>query len=161
MNAFDKLSRSLNRRVEPVLFGLGFGMALVVAVQVFFRYVLNHSLFWSEELARYLLVWLTFLGASVAYRGKLHPGTDVFFIRMPPAVRRALAIFVHITSIALFGVMIVFGVKFSYFVRLQISPALHLPKWVIFSVIPISGVIFLIHGLAFLVDEINGVGRDS
>jgi TRAP-type C4-dicarboxylate transport system permease small subunit len=57
--------------------------------------------------------------------------------------------------------MIFFGVKFSYFVRLQISPALYLPKWIIFSIIPISGLILLIHGLAFLFSELKGVGRDS
>ena len=161
MHALEKLSQSLNRWIEPLLFGLGFSMAVIVAVQVFFRYVLNHSLFWSEELARYLLVWLTFLGASVAYRRKVHPGIDVVFARMPASTQRIFAILVHLLSIALFGVMIFFGVKFSYFVRLQISPALYLPKWIIFSIIPISGLILLVHGLAFLFSELKGVGHDS
>lgn len=62
MDALERISRSVNHWVEYVLFGLGFTMSVVVAVQVFFRYALNHSLFWSEELARYILVWLTFLG---------------------------------------------------------------------------------------------------
>ena len=161
MHALEKLSQSLNRWIEPLLFGLGFSMAVIVAVQVFFRYVLNHSLFWSEELARYLLVWLTFLGASVAYRRKVHTGIDVVFAHMPAATQRIFAILVHLLSIALFVVMIFFGVKFSYFVRLQISPALYLPKWIIFSIIPISGLILLVHGLAFLFGELKGVGRDS
>jgi TRAP-type C4-dicarboxylate transport system permease small subunit len=161
VHSLEKLSRSTNRWIEPLLFGLGFSMAVIVAVQVFFRYVLNHSLFWSEELARYLLVWLTFLGASVAYRRKVHPGIDVVFVRMPDSIRRIFSILVHLLSIVLFLVMIFFGVKFSYFVRLQISPALYLPKWIIFSIIPISGLILLIHGLAFLFNELKGVGRDS
>ena len=161
MHALEKLSQSLNRWIEPLLFGLGFSMAVIVAVQVFCRYVLNHSLFWSEELARYLLVWLTFLGASVAYRRKVHPGIDVVFVRMSDAIRRVFAILVHLLSIALFVVMIFSGVTLSYFVRLQISPALYLPKWIIFSIIPISGFILLVHGLAFLFSELKGVGRDS
>ena len=156
----DKVSRSINRWIEPLLFGLGLSMALIVVVQVFFRYVLNHSLFWSEELARYLLVWLTFLGASVAYRRERHPGIDVFTVRLPASAQQVVAVCVHIVSIALFGVMILFGVEFSYFVRSQISPALHLPKWIIFSVIPVSGLILLIHGVAFLFDEIKGADRD-
>jgi len=156
----EKLSRSINRWIEPLLFALGFSMAVVVAVQVFSRYVLNHSLFWSEELARYFLVWLTFLGASVAYRRKAHPSIDVVFVRASASVQKIFTIVVHLASNVLFGVMIFFGVKFSYFVRLQISPALHLPKWIIFSIIPISGFILLIHGLAFLVAELKGVDRD-
>ena len=69
----DRFSRRTNTVIEQSLLGLGILMIGVVAAQVFFRYVLNHSLFWSEELARYILVWLTFLGASVAYRRGVHP----------------------------------------------------------------------------------------
>ena len=51
MSVLEKLSFTLNSWIEYLLFGLGFTMTVVVAVQVFFRYVLNQSLFWSEELA--------------------------------------------------------------------------------------------------------------
>ena len=53
-----------------------------------------------------------------------------------------------------------YGFQFSYFVRLQISPALYLPKWIVFGIIPLSGIIFMIHGVTFLVDEIKGKDRD-
>ena len=160
MDALERISRSVNHWVEYVLFGLGFAMSVVVAVQVFFRYALNHSLFWSEELARYLLVWLTFLGASVAYRRNIHPGIDIVYARMPASIQRTISIFIHFISAVLFGVMIFYGIQFSYFVRLQISPALYLPKWIVFSIIPLSGIIFMIHGVTFLIDEIKGKDRD-
>ncbi len=144
----ETLSRRLNRGVEWLLAALGIVMAAIVAAQVFSRYVLNHSLFWSEELARYLLVWLTFLGASSAYRRGVHPGVDILWARMPPSMQRAAAVAVHAASMLLFGVMIVYGCRFAYFVRLQISPALSLPKWILFSIIPASGVIFMVHALA-------------
>jgi TRAP-type C4-dicarboxylate transport system permease small subunit len=57
--------------------------------------------------------------------------------------------------------MIFFGVKFSYFVRLQISPALNLPKWIIFSIIPVSGLIFMVHGATFLLGEIQRRDHDN
>jgi TRAP-type C4-dicarboxylate transport system permease small subunit len=159
--ALEKVSRSINNWIESLLFGIGLSMTVIVAIQVFSRYVLNHSLFWSEELARYLLVWLTFLGASVAYRRKAHPGIDVVIVRASPSVQKLFRLVVHFASILLFGVMILFGFKFSYFVRMQISPALHLPKWIIFSIIPISGFILMIHGLAFLFGEVKGIDRDN
>ena len=136
--------------------------ALVVDVVwgVFSRYVLNEQAKWSEELARYLLVWLTFLGASVAYRRNMHPGIDIVYAQMPVPIQRMISIFIHFISTALFGVMICYGIQFSYFVRLQISPALNLPKWMVFSIIPLSGIIFMIHGITFLVDEIRGKDRD-
>jgi hypothetical protein len=85
-NPLDRFSRRTNAVVEQSLLGLGILMIGVVAAQVFFRYVLNHSLFWSEELARYILVWLTFLGASVAYRRGVHPRIDLFVSRLARAV---------------------------------------------------------------------------
>ncbi len=151
--SIDKTSQTLNRCTEFLLFVLGISMALIVALQVFFRYVLNHSLFWSEELARFLLVWLSFLGASSAYRRGVHPGVDVFFVRMPLTLQKALRILVHMVSLALFGIMIFFGCKFAWFVRSQISPALLMPKWIIMGIIPVSGILFAVHGLAFLLSE--------
>ena len=62
----EQCSDALNRGAERLLTVISLTMALVILLQVFCRYALNHSLFWSEELGRMLLVWLTFIGASVA-----------------------------------------------------------------------------------------------
>jgi TRAP-type C4-dicarboxylate transport system permease small subunit len=161
MAAIRRISFRINQVVEYLLFGLGFSMAVIVAVQVFFRYVLNQSLFWSEELARFLLVWLTFLGASVAYYRKVNPGVDVLYARMGPALRRASTLLIHLVSIALFAVMLVYGWRFAHFVRLQISPALNLPKWIVMSVVPISGSVLLVHGIAFFLQELTRGRRDD
>lgn len=155
-----KTSFLINQWIEYLLFSLGLTMTLVVAVQVFFRYVLNQSLFWSEELARFLLVWLTFLGASSAYYRKVNPGVDFLYIKLPPLLKKISSIFTHLASMALFIVMIIYGCKFAYFVRLQISPALQIPKWIILSIIPISGVILMIHGITFLFSELKGDSND-
>jgi TRAP-type C4-dicarboxylate transport system permease small subunit len=156
----ERVSTAVNTGVEYLLFGFGFGMTLVVALQVLFRYGFNQSLFWSEELARYFLVWLSFLGASVAYRRKAHPGIDVLQKKMPRVLQKKCRIVVHLVSLAIFAVMIYFGCRFAYFVRLQISPALYLPKWIVFIIIPLSGSILTIHGLCFLLGDLAGDSRD-
>jgi len=155
MNLLEAMSWRLNRCVEGCLAVMGLGMAFLVAAQVFFRYTLNQSLFWSEELARYLLVWLTFMGASSAYRRGMHPGVDILYAWMRPGFRKAAVIIAHGASMLLFGVMIVFGCRFAYFVRLQISPALFLPKWTLFAVIPLSGAILMVHALARLSGDVE------
>jgi TRAP-type C4-dicarboxylate transport system permease small subunit len=152
----DKLSRRINDGVERLLFLLGFSMALVVAAQVFSRYALNHSFFWSEELARFLLVWLTFLGASAAYRRRVHAGIDVVYKRFPAWGRKASRLTVHLGALTFAGIMIWYGTAFAWFVRLQISPALLLPKWIPHSIIPIAGAVLFIHALAFLAAEVLG-----
>jgi len=155
-----KTSFLINQWIEYLLFGMGFTMALIVAVQVFCRYVLNQSLFWSEELARFLLVWLTFLGASTAYYRKVNPGIDFLYLRLPPFLRKISSIFTHLASMALFIVMVIYGYQFAWFVRLQISPALQIPKWIIMSIIPISGIILTVHALAFLFAELKADSHD-
>ncbi len=159
--ALEDLSRGVNLWVERLLAGLGVTMAAIVAGQVFARYVLNHSLFWSEEVARYLLVWLSFLGATVAYRRRANPGIDVLTTRLPPLPRRVAAVTVHLAGLFLFGVMIVFGARFAHFVRLQISPALGIPKWIPHAILPLSGVLLALHALAFLAAEVAGGERDD
>lgn len=154
-----KISLHCNRITEKSLLLLGLLMAVIVMLQVFCRYLLNHSLFWSEELARYLLVWLTFLGASVAYYRDMHPGVDVIYSRLPEAWKRSSRILVTVLSLLFFLVMIWYGTRFAYFVRLQTTPALSLPKWTIFSVIPLSGLLLFIHGCAKLAGEFRKSGE--
>lgn len=155
MPVIERISFLINQWIEYLLFGLGFTMTIVVAVQVFFRYVLNHSLFWSEELARFILVWLTFLGASTAYYRKVNPGVDFLYAKLSPLLKKISSILTHLASMSLFAVMIIYGYKFAWFVRLQISPALQAPKWIILSIIPISGFILMIHAITFFIAELK------
>ncbi len=105
MELLIRASKATNRWVEHALAFLGITMALIVALQVFCRYVLNHSLFWSEELARYLLVWLTFLGATAAYYRKIHPGIDILTLRLNKNLQKFCRILVHLASLLLSSTM--------------------------------------------------------
>ncbi len=140
-----RTSARLNSAIEYLLSGLGLAMSLVLGLQVFCRYVLNHSLFWSEELARAMLVWLTFLGATVAWYRQLHPGIDALTSRLSRRGRRLSRLFMQVMAMALFSVMIIAGCRFAWFVRHQLSPALGLPRWIVPSIIPASGLVLLLH----------------
>ena len=148
--AIEQLSSFCNRYAEYFLLLLGASMTAIVILQVFSRYALNHSLFWSEELARYLLVWLTFIGATVAYHRNMHPGVDIIFKRLQRKNRTRIRLLVHLISLAFFLILIWYGCNFAYFIRAQTTPALSLPKWLVFSIIPLSGILFTLHCLAFL-----------
>ena len=156
---FEKTCDIVNQVIEYFLFGLGFSMAVLVAVQVFCRYVLNSSLFWSEELARFLLVWLSFFGATVAYYRNLHPGVDTFTSRLSAGKQRIIRLLVHTVSMAFALIMVISGAQFSWFVRMQISPALAIPKWIILTVIPLSGAVLFLYALAFFLQTLQRASR--
>ena len=151
----DKICATANRWVEYLLFGLGFSMAILVAVQVFCRYILNSSLFWSEELARYMLVWLSFFGATVAYYRNLPPGVDALTTRISAAKQRISRLLVHGTAMGLALIMVISGTQFAWFVRMQISPALSIQKWIILIVIPLSGAVLFVYALAFFLKTLQ------
>jgi len=70
-------------------------------------------------------------------------------------LKKISSILTHLASMSLFAVMIIYGYQFAWFVRLQISPALQTPKWIILSIIPISGVILMFHAVTFFIAELK------
>ena len=67
-----------------MLVGLFSLILVIILVAVFFRYVVNHSLFWSDEVVRYLFVWFTLLGAALVLRDRRHIRVEYFVEQMPP-----------------------------------------------------------------------------
>ncbi|WP_172961560.1 TRAP transporter small permease [Desulfovibrio ferrophilus] len=137
---------------------LGAGMVLVIGLQVFFRYALNDSLFWSEELGRMFLVWLTFIGATVAYRRGAHIGVDVVTSRLGSGTRRAVAVLTLTASLVFFVASAWGGWKLLGLLGFQTMPALGLSKQIPFAVVPFSFVVLTVHGLSLLLDELSGEG---
>ncbi len=89
--------------------GAGFGLIVVLTIaQVIFRFVFNSPLVWSEELARLLLVWVTFLGGAVVCWDGTHLNVDALFVKLPRPVRRYVRMFNG-------AVAVVFLVVLSYF----------------------------------------------
>mgnify|MGYP001578017471 CR=1 FL=1 len=84
-------------------------MAAIISGEVFFRYVLNSSLYFSEELSRFCFIWAGFLGASLALREGGHIGVTVLVDRLPPAVQRWLLFVARALVLVLLLVVIVTG----------------------------------------------------
>ncbi|MGD8663303.1 MAG: TRAP transporter small permease subunit, partial [Desulfobacterales bacterium] len=83
-------------RIAMILAAIMTGMILI---QVFFRYFLNHSLPWPEELAKFTMVWMTFLVAPYAYRKGLNVNMELVVSKIPRKVRGILEILLHILII--------------------------------------------------------------
>ncbi len=85
-----KLDIFIDRALRAVALFLFIAIFLVVLAQVFFRYLLNSPLVWSEELARYLFIWLCFTGWVIATRADHHIAIGILRQRLPPLLRRLL-----------------------------------------------------------------------
>lgn len=80
-------------------------LAFVVFLQFFTRYVLNNSLGWTEEIARYLLVTVTFVGAIMAVRKSSHIAVEILYRWFPRPLRRVMQTIVDLTAVAFYGVL--------------------------------------------------------
>ncbi|SFM42598.1 TRAP transporter small permease [Thermodesulforhabdus norvegica] len=152
-----RLSDRVNFVVELCLCLLGMSMAIVMGAQVFCRYVLNHSIFWSEEFGRITLVWLTFLGATSAFKRRMHVGIEFFVRNLPKGIKRVVDWLVWTGCVVFSSVLIYFGLRFTSFVSAQKTAALGITMAIPYAIIPTSGLILLIHSLASL---FRGVSED-
>ncbi len=80
------------------------GLAFVVFLQFFTRYVLNSSLGWTEEIARYLLIAVTFIGAVMAVRKESHIAVELLYRYLPRRLRFVLQIAIDLVAIAFYAV---------------------------------------------------------
>jgi TRAP-type C4-dicarboxylate transport system permease small subunit len=123
-------------------------MVIKVLWQVFSRYILTNPSSFTDELARYLMIWVGVLGAAyVAGKGN-HVAITYFSEKMSPANLKKTQVFINLT-ILVFAVlgMLIGGVRLVYITLVleQLSPALKIPLGVVYSVIPISGILIIFY----------------
>jgi TRAP-type C4-dicarboxylate transport system permease small subunit len=92
------------RTEDWVVFAIFWVLAGVVFLQFFTRYVLNDSIAWTEEIARYLLICVTFVGAAMAARKGTHIALELSLYILPAGPRRWLRIILSAIAVAFFAV---------------------------------------------------------
>jgi C4-dicarboxylate transporter DctQ subunit len=113
LNCFRLLLKIFNRLEEGVLtFGL-LGLALMCFVEVVSRYLFNHSFTWYEEFARYFMVFLTFLGASLGIKYGLHFCMDYVVTRVSARLGNLMRVASNLIAAALFAVVAVLAWQHS------------------------------------------------
>ena len=98
-------------------------VVIVMAVQVFFRYVLNDSLIWAEELCRYVLIWMAFLFAGVAFHRGEFVALDIVERALPRTWRFILKIVVTIPVFVFLWLMVTNGYTYASRFTVQTLPA--------------------------------------
>lgn len=131
-------------------------LVLTVLLQVFMRYIVGSPVTFTEELSRFLLIWLGLLAASYAYRQRMHLALDLLILKLEGRRRNILNIIIH-SLIALFSaVVLVYGgvqLVVLTWVLNQFSPALGVSMSYVYLVLPISGSAIIIYALDFILQE--------
>ncbi|MFT2110436.1 TRAP transporter small permease [Marinomonas sp. 2405UD68-3] len=131
-------------------------MTFVILLQVFFRYVLNNSFPWSEELARYLMVWMTFLTLPVVSRMSQHAALEIILGSLPRRLNTLLQLIIY----GLIGIVLFIAFDKSYDFAIKgnriLATALPVTKAWSYTAMPIGfGAMMLIYLELFLVNLVD------
>jgi len=136
----------LDRALEHVLIALTVLMVITVTWQVATRFLLNDPSSYTEELATYLLLWISLLGAAYALRQRAHLGIDVVVARLSDGAQRRARVIGYgvIATFALVALVIGGGILVSVTFELgQRSPAFQVPVGYIYLALPLSGLLMM------------------
>ncbi len=117
--------------------------SLLMFTEVICRYLIGKSLGWSEELLRYLLIWMTFLGSYLALKEDEHLRISMFFDRLPSRWRVPIKWLADLLTIVFFIVFTVLSIKYAIRFWSDVSPLLEIPLGLIYSVMAIGGVLLI------------------
>lgn len=146
----------LTRILEKLLMLMMACIVITVTWQVISRFLLQSPSSVTEELARFLLIWIGLLGAAYAYKTRAHLGLDLFVGKLSAPRRNRVRILIECTVLVFAVCIMMFGGTSLVLITLelnQISAALGWQMGLIYSVLPVSGSLIAL----FALDNIAGV----
>lgn len=150
MSALKRVDDAIVRGTSWLVAYLTLQMTLVVLLGVFTRYFLNDALAWIEELARYSMIWLSWLGGGLALRHGAHIAV-LFFVDALPATARAVVVFLGRLGVFFFlGVCLWYGIDLASRVSAQSTIALGISMQIPYAAIPTGALLMAYHLLAVM-----------
>jgi TRAP-type C4-dicarboxylate transport system permease small subunit len=141
------LDRLIGRLEAALLAAMVAAITAVTFAQVFTRYVIGDPLIWTEEVARYLFVWITLIGAAAAVRSHGHYGLDMLRHYAPP-LRAALGLLTMLVVTAFLALLLYTGIAETRQAALQMSPALQVRMHWAYLALPVGAALALFHVFA-------------
>ena len=137
------MPRWLDNIEEYILLVLFPLMVIVVFVATCVRYLTVMSLPWAEEVARYSMVWIAYIGASLGIKRNAHLGVEAVLLLLPQGTRKYFD-YLRYLIIILFNVLIAyytFQIIQSQISTEQVSPSLRIPMWFAYGAVPVGAVL--------------------
>ena len=154
----NKIKSKVDVSLKWILVVIMAAMTINVLSQVFTRFIMQDPSSYTEELARYMLIWIGILGAAYVAGQKMHLAIDLLSTKLNKKNKKYLEIVIQL-SIFLFSffVMVIGGIRLVQITLTlnQISAALQIPLGYIYTVLPISGVLMMFYSLTFIVEELK------
>lgn len=136
---------SLIRFIEEIVVGIGvLATVTIIFIDICMRHFTSQSLVWAEELVRYIVIWVTFLGGNLAIEKNVHVKMDIIHIKAPKKIAKAVVSITYIICIVGCAFLLYVGAKLTgqIFKLGQVSSAMPWFKmWLVNLSVPVFGII--------------------
>jgi TRAP-type transport system small permease protein len=157
---YIKIVDKINYFIRYLLAALLMVMTGLIVYQVIVRFSAQYIDVdlprWTEEIARYLMIWLVLLGAALAVRYSALIGMEAIAERLSPYAQRVLRAITLVVSMAFFLIIIVYGFQMLGHVSHQLSPGAKISMAIPYAAIPIGGIFMLMNSIAVLIETFKG-----
>ena len=155
LNLIDAIVQPLIKLCKIAVISCVLSIALIVSASIFFRYVLNDSITWSEEIAKYLMVWMVFVGAPVAMVQSRHIAIEMFPNLFRPRIRALIFLIVNLLIVLTMAFWTYRGFTYTVGGMSQVMSSFDkIPLGVVFASIPFGSCIMMIISFQISLNQI-------
>lgn len=158
LKPLKQIEHGLDAIIQPVVFAGMVALIGVITLQVVSR-VLFSAVGWTEEVARFLMVWITFLAATLAFQRGRHIAVTFAVDALPGRLRQAARIVSILSVIAFMVALVIIGYRYMQVQSFQKSASMRLSMTYVYAVIPLSAAVMGWYALVDLVALLLG-GED-
>ena len=151
MKTFERYFLATNRWLLIVMLAV---MSVIIFANVVLRYTTSQSIEWAEEVARHLMIWLTFIGCGPVLRYGGHIAVENLQDALPRAAAIALRAVIALLLLGLFGFLVWFGLQYMDRTQYQQTPATQISFAYIYAALPIGAAMTLVHWLLIMRDYV-------
>ena len=154
LDLFDRLIAGIAAIVRLVCIVMTIALFAIVIGSIVARYGFGQAVSWTEEVPRYLLIWISFLAAAVCVLRREHVGFDVLFNALPKKARRALGVFLTLLIFGFGWVIFRYGIVFVQDFGDDLMETIPFKNYWYYPAMPISGFLIMLFSLKLMVDEV-------
>ena len=146
----------IRRSLEFLCAGLLIVIVAIVFANVVGRYFFRAPLRWSDEVAQFLFLWLSYLGALAALMGGRHYSVPNLIDMLPVKGRLAVKTFSDVIVLVMLAVLVWYGVRLVDLLHHQRSPAIDLPVYYVYAALPLSSALMAVTVILQIVNRLRG-----
>jgi len=151
MKFFNIASKAINALIITCFLGV----VALVCMQVFFRYILGHSLSWAEEMARFLFVWLIYTGGIIAVRRGMNITFDVLLESLPYKYWVGAFTLVNVICVGFLSIVVILGFNLASINMTQYSSSMRIPMGFAYLAIPVGSIGMIVSQIQWYLETIK------